>query len=74
MRSFEIPNFVLRGCRPVIPDSIPFDVADIIKQCWDHNPRKRPCFQKIRLRIRDLQRKEIQTKITLSSQVEEDQM
>ena len=63
VKCFEIPNQVLKGVRPSIPDSIPACVVEIIKQCWDQNPRKRPNFDKIKSKIKDLQHKEIQSRV-----------
>lgn len=44
---FEIEDAICSGIRPVIPDSIPSELAELIQFCWDGDPKKRPPFQHI---------------------------
>eukprot|EP01133_Synstelium_polycarpum_P012858 gene12858-15100_t len=47
MNEFERINFVIKGGRPAIPESVPGPVAQLIQQCWDGKPEVRPNFQTI---------------------------
>ncbi|EGG21390.1 PKC domain-containing protein [Cavenderia fasciculata] len=47
MNEFERINFVLKGGRPTIPDTVPIKLANLIRQCWDSNPSARPTFKQI---------------------------
>ena len=33
-----------KNYRPVIPDEVPQEIAELMKVCWDENPDKRPSF------------------------------
>lgn len=43
----DIREKVLSGGRPDVSLSCPRPLADIIKACWDQDPKKRPSFQKL---------------------------
>lgn len=38
---------VQKDLRPEIPETCPPELADIMKQCWEHNPALRPDFDQI---------------------------
>jgi len=57
----EDPSAVLEGIvdktvnkRPPVPDGAPSKIAEIMKECVDGQPEKRPTFEEIDLRIRRL--------------------
>ncbi len=35
------------GLRPSIPANCPADLADLLQQCWNHDPAKRPEFAQV---------------------------
>ena len=46
----EIPVRVLKGERPdlnIIGPAVPPGIKDLIRKCWDQNPRARPTFRRI---------------------------
>lgn len=43
----EIAKFVTKGNRPTIPGGISGELRDLITQCWDADPAKRPKFDTI---------------------------
>ena len=43
----QIPQLIISGKRPVIPDTCPRDIKRLIEQCWNGNPLKRPRFLSI---------------------------
>ena len=43
---------VEKGYRPPINKSVPTRVQEIIEQSWDQDPKKRPTFDRISLRLR----------------------
>ncbi|XP_059306569.1 serine/threonine-protein kinase STY13-like [Lycium ferocissimum] len=42
---------IYKSRRPEIPNSCPNDLANIMKQCWDANPKKRPEMQEVVLML-----------------------
>jgi hypothetical protein len=49
-----LPSFahqVLVGRRPIIPDSVPRDVRDVICSCWAQHPRARPSITAVYTRL-----------------------
>ena len=48
---FNLRRYVVEGLRPTIPDYVSPMWADIIRQCWDEKPEKRPTMQEIVDRI-----------------------
>lgn len=47
LRQSQITAAVLAGRRPNIPDYIPEEWKNLITDCWDNNPEKRPPFSDI---------------------------
>ncbi len=35
------------GLRPNIPSQCPKDFGDLIKQCWEYEPQKKPTFDQV---------------------------
>jgi len=42
---------VFRGERPTLPSECPADIVELVTQCWDASPDKRPSFPDILVRI-----------------------
>ena len=40
-------NHVLRGKRPIIPSTVPESYKDLIRKCWDQDPKQRYTFDQI---------------------------
>jgi serine/threonine protein kinase len=40
----SIRDGVKEGQRPDIPSNVPTSFADLIRECWDQKPEKRPTF------------------------------
>lgn len=49
----QISELVLKGERPIIPRDCPKLFANLITDCWSHNPSHRPSFQAV---VEDLKR------------------
>eukprot|EP01132_Coremiostelium_polycephalum_P005540 gene5540-6899_t len=47
LTDYQRVNFVLSGGRPTIPDTIPPRVSQLIQDCWNSEPTKRPTFPEI---------------------------
>lgn len=45
--NFQIYQAVIAGQRPEIPESIPDNWKELMKNCWDNNPEVRPEFSEI---------------------------
>jgi serine/threonine protein kinase len=45
---------VRKGKRPQLPHYCPSQLSDLIQQCWDGNPDKRPDFQEICTKLRHI--------------------
>jgi len=41
---WNVPALVIKGERPPIPGDCPEGFAAVIRDCWQHNPKDRPCF------------------------------
>nr|XP_009589903.1 serine/threonine-protein kinase STY13-like [Nicotiana tomentosiformis] len=50
---------VYKGRRPEIPKSCPGALADIMKKCWDVNPKKRPEMQEVVLMLEAIDTSEL---------------
>ena len=50
------------------PEYVPADLRELLKQCWDRNPRKRPTFEDIVVRVEKIQRDDGQKKEELSAE------
>jgi len=46
---------VIDGLRPDMLPQIPMIVQDLIRDCWDADPDKRPTFKQIRTRLTDME-------------------
>ena len=46
-----VATAVERGERPPVPNNCPADYVDLMKACWDRNPRNRPTFKEIVSRL-----------------------
>ena len=44
----ELLIFIWDGLRPVVTEDTPECFANLVKQCWDSDPSKRPSIKKIR--------------------------
>ncbi|CAG8513072.1 27010_t:CDS:2, partial [Gigaspora margarita] len=44
---FELASRIVSGLRPKIPEYIPNFIADLIIQCWDGQPEKRPTSEQL---------------------------
>ena len=42
LNHFELAEYVMAGKRPEIPKTIGPVIAEVIRQCWDQDPAKRP--------------------------------
>ncbi|XP_049342665.1 serine/threonine-protein kinase STY13-like [Solanum verrucosum] len=49
--SHEISPNVYKSLRPEIPNTCPSAVANIMKQCWNENPKKRPEMKEVVLML-----------------------
>jgi len=45
--NFELPDQVIKGTRPTIPENIPPILRDLMAQCWAGDPQTRPDFNQI---------------------------
>ena len=45
--SFQLPDYILSGGRPVIPSDCPLLLANLITSCWNQDPDARPSFVEI---------------------------
>jgi len=43
----DIPNFVISGGRPIIPDSFPPEMRNLMERCWNEDPQQRPAIHDI---------------------------
>ena len=39
---WDITEFVIAGNRMDIPDTVPYQISEVIKKCWAQKPEKRP--------------------------------
>jgi len=53
--NIEIYKDIIVGKRPNIPENCPQSIAQLIIQCWDHDPQKRPNFKEIVKSLANLQ-------------------
>jgi serine/threonine protein kinase len=44
----------VKGYRPLIPDSVSLDVGKLIEGCWNEEPEKRPTFDEVYERMRNI--------------------
>jgi len=44
---WALSNAVISGKRPVIPESCPSGIKELIQKCWSNDPYERPLFDKI---------------------------
>ena len=44
MKNSEVLEFVQAGNRMLLSENIPKEIQDLIQQCWDQDPQKRPDF------------------------------
>lgn len=44
---FQLQSLVDRGERPLLPDSLPPALRDLVRRCWSHQPVDRPTFAQI---------------------------
>ncbi|ELP83460.1 serine-threonine protein kinase, putative [Entamoeba invadens IP1] len=49
--SWDVSDFVIKGGRLDIPKNFPEGISQLIADCWDNDPNKRPKFPEIRDRI-----------------------
>ena len=54
LKLFEIPEFIASGKRLEIPPDCPQPLSKLISKCWHSNPKKRPSFKQISLKLNDL--------------------
>lgn len=47
-------HVVVQGNRPRLPEDLPSDLRELIIQCWDEEPQRRPAFPEICLRLQKL--------------------
>ena len=47
LKSYQIPQKVVRGSRPNFDKSVPKKWQKLAKRCWHGSPGKRPTFTKI---------------------------
>lgn len=47
-------NKVARGYRPPIPEEWPDSVADLVEDCWCHQPDLRPSMTEVVERLKDI--------------------
>eukprot|EP00948_MAST-09A_sp_MAST-9A-sp1_P003083 g3083.t1 len=56
-RSWNVFHLVLkicRGFRPPVPPSMPRPLVELMVDCWDINPQKRPTFHDIVMRMQEM--------------------
>ncbi|KAK4375268.1 hypothetical protein RND71_005945 [Anisodus tanguticus] len=59
-RSFYMTSpTIYTSRRPEIPNSFPSALANIMKQCWDANPKKSPEMQEVVLRLEAIDTSEV---------------
>jgi len=44
---WDLPNAIISGRRPPIPEACPRGIRELIARCWSGNPEERPTFEKI---------------------------
>ena len=47
LKSFQVPQKVLRGSRPTYEKTVPKKWQKLTKRCWHASPSKRPTFTKV---------------------------
>jgi hypothetical protein len=45
---------VFSGQKPVVPDDMPDDLQQLMKECWRTEPGSRPTFKSIYDRLKDM--------------------
>jgi len=52
MSKDEVVTKVIQNYRMDIPDNCPQNIYNLMKNCWDRDPKKRPSFEKIASQVR----------------------
>jgi len=47
LQTWAIPEKVVDGLRPIIPEDCPTDLKQLMESCWDDAPERRPSFSQI---------------------------
>ncbi|GBC12383.2 kinase-like domain-containing protein [Rhizophagus irregularis DAOM 181602=DAOM 197198] len=50
----QLATLIVKGIRPRMVPAIPLEYKNLMKQCWDSDPSKRPDINKLADRIRDI--------------------
>ena len=58
---------VRQGHRPDIPAGCPSVFSDLIENCWEGNPRKRPSFADVLQRLIYLQNRVLGAEVSINS-------
>ena len=68
--NYDLAMNIVNGIRPKIVSGTPLEYKNLMKQCWDADPLKRPDIETLRKKIRELNLY-YQTKSNESTQLEE---
>eukprot|EP00240_Pyramimonas_obovata_P000695 CAMPEP_0118928308 /NCGR_PEP_ID=MMETSP1169-20130426/5581_1 /TAXON_ID=36882 /ORGANISM="Pyramimonas obovata, Strain CCMP722" /LENGTH=582 /DNA_ID=CAMNT_0006870243 /DNA_START=331 /DNA_END=2076 /DNA_ORIENTATION=- len=44
-------SVITRGLRPTLPEGLPFELVELLQECWDADPAKRPPFGQVVQRL-----------------------
>jgi len=47
LTQFQVQTFLCAGNRPLLPNDCPKFLSDLIEDCWNQDPLKRPEFKEI---------------------------
>lgn len=51
----EVWKEIVAGIRPVIPETMPILLSNIVASCWDSDPNERPTAERVRQDLESLQ-------------------
>lgn len=54
LKTTEVLEKIPEGFRMSIPESCPKNVFELIEQCWNQDPEKRPSFPEIEKKLKEL--------------------
>jgi serine/threonine protein kinase len=73
LRPSELYNKVIKdGVRPIVHQMYPEDLVVLLKDCWETNPRVRPSFVDICMRLERIQHKYLRAHMELDKGLKED--